>query len=161
MTPAIPNLSSERRVRLACDADVPALLRLRAAWTYENDGVAADAQPDPEYAAAFERWWQRERDQRVTWLAEIGTEPVGMLNMLVFTRMPRPGRTVSQWGYVANVFVLAEHRGKGLGRRLLDASTAHADGNGYVRLMLHPAPGSLPFYERAGFGVDTTFMTRA
>jgi hypothetical protein len=50
------------------------------------------------YVAAFEQWWRRERDQRITWLASIDDRPVGMLNMLVFTRMPTPERWRSQWG---------------------------------------------------------------
>ena len=134
---------------------------MRAAWTHENVGVDADPTGDASYVAAFERWWARERDARLTWLAEVGAEPVGMLNMLVFTRMPRPGRLRSQWGYVANAFVLAEHRNQGLGRELLDAAVAHADAHGFVRLMVSPSPRSVPFYERAGFRADATLMIRA
>jgi len=152
---------SESSVRLATDSDLETLVRLRAAWTYENEGVDPEREPDPAYVAAFERWWRRERDQRFTWVAEVGPDAVGMLNMLVFTRMPRPGRHLSQWGYVANVFVLAEHRGHGLGRRLVDAATAYADSNGFARLVLAPSPGSVRFYEGAGFAVDPTLMTRA
>ena len=134
---------------------------MRATWTYENDGVDADPTGDPAYVAAFERWWRRERDQRATWLAEVGTEPVGMLNLLVFTRMPRPGRLLSQWGYVANAFVLDEHRNQGMGRELLDAAIAHADGHDFVHLMVNPSPRSVPFYQRAGFRAAATLMIRA
>jgi len=135
-------------------------LRLRAAWTYEHQGLDAPGALSPEYVEAFRRWWQRERDQRITWVAEAAAEPVGMLNMLVFTRMPSPGRPLSQWGYVANVYVRPEHRGNGLGRRLLDAATAHADDHGFARLVLSPSPRSVRLYERAGFAADARLMTR-
>jgi len=151
---------SRSSLRPATDADVGTLLRLRATWTYENQGVEADPVIDPAYEDAFERWWEQEKHQRLTWLADVDAEPVGMLNMLVFTRMPSPGRVRSQWGYVANMFVLAEHRHAGLGRALLDAAIGYADRYGFVRLVLSPSPRSVPFYERAGFAPATSLMVR-
>ena len=87
-----------------------------------------------------------------------------MLNMLVFTRMPVPtearkGRP-GQWGYVANVFVLAEHRNGGAGRALLDHATDYADANGFARLVLSPSDRSISFYARAGFVPATSLMVR-
>ena len=128
------------------------LIELRAAW---KGGPV-----DPAYVTAFEQWWERERDQRVTWLADSGDRPVGMLNMLVFTRMPTPDRLRSQWGYVANVFVVEALRNAGIGRRLVDAATAYAEEHDFVRLVLSPSPRSVPFYQRAGFDFGRTLMTR-
>jgi GNAT superfamily N-acetyltransferase len=146
------DVDSRVGVRLATDTDVGSLIELRAAW---KGGPA-----DSAYQAALEQWWQRERDQRVTWLAESGDRPVGMLNMLVFTRMPSPGRLRSQWGYVANVFVVEALRNAGIGRRLVDAATAYADEHDFARLVLSPSPRSVPFYQRAGFDFGRTLMTR-
>ena len=146
------DVDSRVDVRRATDADVAALIELRAAWTGEP--------ADPDFVAAFEQWWRRERDQRVTWLAEIGDRAVGMLNMLVFTRMPKPGRVRSQWGYVANVFVLEEHRNGGVGRLLVGAATAYADDHDFVRIVLSPSERSVPFYRRAGFHFDHALMLR-
>lgn len=139
-------------VRQATDADVATLIELRAAWTGQS--------ADPAYVAAFEQWWRRERDQRVTWLAETAERAVGMLNMLIFSRMPRPDRPRSAWGYVANVFVLEEHRDGGIGRRLIDAATAYADDHDFARIVLSPSPRSVPFYQRAGFGPAKSLMLR-
>jgi hypothetical protein len=47
------------------------------------------------------------------WLAEEGGRPVGMMNLAIYERMPRPGRALSRWGYLGNVFVLAAHRTRG------------------------------------------------
>lgn len=161
MTPASPNHpSTKTRVRLATEADLAAMVRLRAAWTYEYTGREPAITPDEAYVTAFRRWWAAERDRRVTWLGGADGVPVGMLNMAVFTRMPSPGRDPSRWGYVANVFVLAEHRGAGLGRALLDAAIAHAEDHGFARLVLSPSPRSVPFYQRAGFHTATSLMVR-
>jgi GNAT superfamily N-acetyltransferase len=143
-------------VRLAGDGDLAALAALRREWTAENGGVA----DDPEFESRFDQWWAAESGRRLTWLAEVDGRPVGMVNLAVFTRMPQPGRSTSRWGYLGNAFVLAAHRDHGIGRLLLDALLAHADREGYVRVVLSPSPRSVPFYDRAGFGPADVLRVR-
>ena len=143
-------------VRVADEDDLATLVSLRAAWANEQDGPV----DDPAYRDAFTSWYARERDQRVTWLAQLDGVAVGMLNLALFTRMPRPGRPVSRWGYVSNVFVLAASRGRGLGTALVQAATAYADGHELARLVLSPSPLSVPLYERAGFSRDSSLLVR-
>jgi GNAT superfamily N-acetyltransferase len=144
-------------VRRAARSDRDALARLRRAWVEENAGAEV---VDPGYEPAFAQWFEREHDQRVTWLALADDEPVGMLNVLVFTRMPRPGRLVSQWAYLANFFVLARHRGQGIGARLLATCVEHADTHDFVRVVLSPSERSVPLYRRAGFVAADDLMIR-
>ena len=135
-------------VRLAGAGDIPALARLRRAWT-EEGGAAGD---DPGFEERFAAWCAAEAGRRLTWIAEADGAPVGMVNLAVFERMPRPGVATSRWGYLANAFVLAGYRDRGVrrppGRSLLD----HARATGLVRVVLSPTERSVPFYERAGFG---------
>jgi GNAT superfamily N-acetyltransferase len=148
-------------IRTAGPDDVPRIARMRAAWTEEYAGEAID---DEAFLARFEEWFARESDQRVTWLAEQDGAPVGMLNMLVFTRMPRPRRPEetrpSQWGYIANVFVEEAVRNAGVGRRLLDQATAYAEEHGFARIVLSPTERSVPFYSRAGFVPATSLLIK-
>ncbi|MGI8645517.1 MAG: GNAT family N-acetyltransferase, partial [Nocardioides sp.] len=103
-------------VRRAGLDDRRAIARLRLAWTEEKVGRAIQ---DDTFEARFDAWLDREHDQRVTWLAVVDGVPVAMLNLLVFTRMPSPRDAdlvrPSQWGYLANFFVVSEHRGTRLG----------------------------------------------
>lgn len=149
-------------VRRAGPDDVRHLVELRRLWSSENLGRELEA--DADFVTEFAAWFEREADQRVTWIAEADGEPLGMLNMLVFTRMPVPSAArksrPGQWGYIANVFVRAEHRNDGSGRALLDAAIAHADTAGFARLVLSPSERSIPFYERAGFAPASTLMVR-
>jgi GNAT superfamily N-acetyltransferase len=149
-------------VRVASADDVQLVAGLRRDWALEQAGGLVQ---DEDYEQLFAAWFERERHQRVTWLAELDGAPVGMLNLLVFTRMPRPvppggSRRPTQWGYVANVYVAAAHRDRGLGRLLLDAAVAHADEHGFARLLLSPSPRSVPFYERAGFVPAASLLVR-
>jgi GNAT superfamily N-acetyltransferase len=143
-------------IRIADSADAPAIAALRRAWTAEEHGVVVDA----GFAARFLDWYERESARRVCWLGELSGQSVGMMNLAIFERMPRPGRDAGTWGYLANAFVLAPYRNQGVGARLLAALLAHADDQGYVRVVLRPSERSVPFYQRAGFIPDGGFMVR-
>jgi GNAT superfamily N-acetyltransferase len=142
-------------IRRATAADVGALAALRRAWVEEDAGPIDDG-------GAFERdvahWYASEAARRLTWIATLGAEPVGMLNLVEFHRMPRPGRRASSWGYVSNVFVLAAHRSGGIGRELLEAAISTARERGYARLVLSPSERARPLYARVGFGAADELM---
>jgi GNAT superfamily N-acetyltransferase len=141
---------------MAGAADVRALAALRRAWTAEKGDDAAD----DGFEARFADWYEREAARRITWLAEVRGDVVGMLNLAIFERMPVPGRDAGTWGYLANAFVLSAYRNKGIGGRLLSALLAHADDHGYVRVILRPSDRSIPFYNRAGFTVGEDYLIR-
>lgn len=134
-------------VRLATADDVNTLAALRRAWIEEDTGPV----DDPAFEPAFGDWYAAEDDHRVAWIAFVDGAPAGMLNLLEYRRMPRPGRLDSRWGYVSNVFVLGQHRNRGLGRELLDAMLAFARERNYVRVILSPSDRARPLYERVGF----------
>jgi GNAT superfamily N-acetyltransferase len=143
-------------IRIAATADGPAVAALRRAWTAEDHGQVED----DGFEARFLDWYERESARRISWLAEVSGEPVGMMNLAIFERMPRPGRHAGTWGYLANAFVLRPHRNQGIGRLLLDALLAHADADDYVRVVLRPSERATPFYLRAGFTADGGFLVR-
>jgi GNAT superfamily N-acetyltransferase len=143
-------------IRIAGAADAPALAALRRAWTAEQHGPVGD----PEFEARFLDWYERESGHRVSWLAEVRGEMVGMVNLAVFERMPQPWREAGSWGYLANAFVLAAYRDQGIGSLLLGALLAHADFHGYERVVLRPSERAVPFYQRAGFTQATELMVR-
>ena len=143
-------------IRRAEAADVAAIAWLRRQWTQEQQSVDDDPGFDERLAA----WFARESSRRITWLAEADARPVAMMNLVIFERMPRPGRALSRWGYLSNAFVLAAHRNQGIGRQLVTAVLSYADENGFVRVVLSPSERSVPFYERAGFGPADALMLR-
>lgn len=135
-------------VRLVGAGDAALVAALRRAWTEEQLEAPVD---DPSYPDRFAAWWAAETDRRLIWVATVAGTPVGMLNVTVFERMPRPDRPPSRWGYLGNAFVLRRHRNSGIGARLLAAAVSYARNAGFVRLVLAPSERSVPFYQRAGF----------
>lgn len=74
---------------------------------------------DENFETRFALWYESECGRRVTWLAEADGEPAGMMNLVVFKRMPRPGRDAGRWDYIGNAFVLPAHRDQGSDTLLL------------------------------------------
>jgi GNAT superfamily N-acetyltransferase len=147
---------TEAVIRQAEDADLVPIALLRRQWTQEQ----GDASDDPEFDERLAVWFARESSRRIIWLAEADGGLVGMMNLAVFERMPRPGRAPSRWGYLGNAFVLAAYRNRGIGGQLLSALLGYADDKGFVRVVLSPSERSVPFYERAGFGPAGALMLR-
>jgi GNAT superfamily N-acetyltransferase len=150
-------------VRLATADDDLAIAALRRAWTEERGGIGPIE--DPDFEPAFLEWADNERSRRLNWIAEVDGRVVGMLNLVLFTRMPRPvpeagPAPLGQWGYIANNFVLAELRNAGIGSRMLDAAVAYADEHDFARIVLTPTEQSIPYYSRAGFVPATALLVR-
>ncbi|HEV7787401.1 MAG TPA: GNAT family N-acetyltransferase [Pseudonocardia sp.] len=140
-------------VRVADDRDLPALTRLRRAWTAERTGGPVE---DDNFDRSFAAWWRSELPRRTFWLAEAGTDrsgytAVGSLNVVEIGNMPRPGARPGRWGYVGNAFVVASYSDRGVAGALLTAAVEHARARRYQRLVLRPTPSSAPFYLRYGF----------
>jgi GNAT superfamily N-acetyltransferase len=143
-------------IRRAGETDWPAVASLRREWIAEQQGERTE----PGFEQRFAAWYASESSRRVFWLAEVGGRAVGMVNLAVFERMPRPGHPASRWGYLSNAFVLAGHRNQGIGKLLIGALLEHACRNGLVRVVLSPSERSVPFYQRAGFGPADILMVR-
>jgi GNAT superfamily N-acetyltransferase len=101
-----------------------------------------------------------EASRRLTWLAQDEGRAVGMMNLVVFERMPRPGPDPGRWGYLANAYVRPDYRNQGIGARLVDAILTYADDRGFARVVLSPSQRAIPFYRRAGFGPADALLSR-
>ena len=85
---------TEAVIRQAEVADLAAIALLRRQWTQEQGGAC----DDPGFDERLATWFARESSRRIIWLAEADGRLVGMMNLVVFERMPRPGRAPSRWG---------------------------------------------------------------
>lgn len=148
----------EVAIRLGAPTDLPAIARLRREWTEENAGEPVG---DEDFEDELVDWWAAEASRRVVLLAEAGDAAVGMLDLALFRRMPRPGVEPSSWCYLSNLYVDAAHRDVGVGTSLLSTALAVAHDWGCVRIVLSPTERSVSLYARAGFAPATMLMARA
>jgi len=140
------------------DDGVRALAGLRAAWAAEDAGLECGKSTggrlewglDAAFEREFRAWFRSERRGFFLAVCDEG-EAMGTCNVVLFTRMPRPGSAPSCWAYLANVYVMPSHRGHGVGESLVRAAADHAHACGAVRLVTAPSGPSRSLYARHGF----------
>jgi GNAT superfamily N-acetyltransferase len=129
-------------VRVTGAGEASALASLRGLWHPGDDAGLA-----PRMAA----WLAADGERRTTWLATLAGAPAGMVSLFEYRRMPRADVPDSRWGYVSNLFVREDARGRGVGSALLGALIAAGEERAYAHLLLAPSAEALPFFRRAGF----------
>ena len=102
-------------------------------------------------ARTFAEGWQGEtifelagsyqHDPDGCFIAEIDGDPVGMCF----------GVAYDTFGFLGGLIVLPEVRGQGIGRGLLEHTTAYLEGNGLKSVFLDGVPRAVSMYERCGF----------
>lgn len=143
-------------IRVADEGDVVALTQLRASWEAEKHTAV-----DPAFEQRFRDWFEAERSHRIFWIALVDDRPVGMVNLMLFDRMPTPGKPGGGWGYLANMYVQEADRDAGIGALLVDALLQEADHLGLERVVLRPTDRARPFYARRGFATaDDLLLVR-
>lgn len=144
-------MTTTRQVRTDDDGGIRALAALRAGWTAESSDGSIPEAVGEQFRREFAAWFEEER--RIFFLAEDESGgAIGMCNVAFFARMPRPGAPSSCWAYLANVYVVPAHRGRGVGGQLVGAAIGCARVAGAVRLVTAPSELSRSLYVRHGFG---------
>jgi len=137
------------RIRRAGAQDAPDLARLRWLWRTTERGEYGIS--EPEFETAFADWWSGHQSGHTAFIAERAGHPVGMAWLAIFDRVPQPRRLDRRAGNVQSVFVLEEHRNRGIGAALVEAVIAEAHARGLGYLIVHPSERAYSLYERLGF----------
>lgn len=133
-------------IRQATSSDTPSLIRMRAAWVAEQ---VEDSTDDPDFEIDYRTW--QANNPRTMFVADLDGTLIGMLNLMVFERMPKPGRKPTCWVYLGNAFVAEDHRNRGVGGQLLEAAIQFSQNIKAARIVLSPSVESQTFYARHGF----------
>ncbi len=139
-------------LRLATSADLQALRGLRIEFLAESRGIRPDDFSDrlsDDIRQSFERTLASGRT--FSWLVEDAGRRVGLASVVVHDVPPLPEDPRSREGYIINMYVRPGFRGRGIGRRLLDACLGTAVNQGFRRFYLYATPSGRPMYEQAGF----------
>jgi GNAT superfamily N-acetyltransferase len=138
-----------RRTEPDSSGDLDALAALRFRWRADERGERGmDA---VAFREALAHWVREHRDTHEGWLGELDGEAVAMAWLAVVDRVPGPGQLVRRGGYVQSVYVVPEHRNRGLGAELMTSLVARARERGLDWLAVHPSAFAVSFYRRLGF----------
>lgn len=112
---------------------------------------------EPELAA----WWADHDESHLAFTASVAADGlVGMAWLALLPRIPRPGNAERRSADIQSVFVIPEHRGKGIGSALVEAATAHAFELDAGRVTVSSGRRAVPVYERLGFSPSPRLLER-
>jgi len=125
-------------IRQIAESDFPAWFAMRKAlWPYHTDQELTDDQmtlfSDPDQA--FFLAWEESADDQPA-------QVIGMIEMAI--RPHAPGSENAPVPYVEGWYVAPSHRGKGLGRALIETGAAWGRDKGYSRVASDTIPLTYP-----------------
>lgn len=143
---------------MAGPEDVADLARML--WLLASEDEQARQSVDA-FASDLSDWRGAHRDSHTAFLGRLpGAGAVGMAWMALVPRVPRPGDTSRMSADLQSVFVLPEHRGRGVGSALVRAATEHAQSCGASRVTVDSGPLAVPLYARLGFAASDLLLQR-
>ncbi|MFC7622067.1 GNAT family N-acetyltransferase [Microlunatus sp. GCM10028923] len=146
------------RISEADSGDVAGLARLL--WV--NAHGEEPTRPPDTFAGELARWWADRPGSHLAYVARLDPpELVGMAWVALVPRVPRPGNLGRMSADIQTVFVLPEHRGRGIGSALVDAAAEHAIRLGALHVTVHSGHRAVPVYERLGFASSPQLLQRS
>jgi RimJ/RimL family protein N-acetyltransferase len=145
-------------LRRAVPADAAILAQLRFAF---RSTLGSAIENERDFLTRTERWLD-ERLRTSAWLAWVadapGTGIVGQCYLQAIEKIPNPVGEAEWIGYVTNVFVKAEWRGRGIASSLIDLALDHCNTHGAYSVILWPTDESRSLYARNGFGTSEQLL---
>lgn len=114
-----------------------------------------------EMAANFEPWVRRmlAADKYAGWITREDARAVGSAGLLILDWAPHPlDPKCDQRGYILNVFVEPEYRGRGIAKGLTLQCMAEAKRRGIGLIALHASKKGQPVYERLAFRTSNEML---
>ena len=120
--------------------------------------------PEPvldEMARNFEPWVRQmiAEEKYAGWITSDGERAVGSAGLLILDWAPHfLDPRCDRRGYILNVFVEPEYRGRGIAKALTLECMAEAKRRGIGVLALHASKKGQPVYERLGFKTSNEML---
>ncbi len=151
-------MSGQPVLRRAVPADAAALARLRYAFRSTLDSAV---ESEHDFSARAECWLDA-RLRTSAWMAWVADAPgagiVGQCYLQAIEKIPNPVGEAEWIGYITNVFVKPEWRGRGIASGLVDLALDHCTAHGAYSVILWPTGESRSLYARNGFAAPERLM---
>ena len=148
---------NEIKIRIATEADAPALAQLRFELRSSAKRVESDAE-FLERCAAWMRERLRDRSCWRCWIAERQQTPIGNVWAQVVEKIPNPASETECFVYLTNFYVREDYRGQGIGTQLLTAVLDWSKAQQAYTIILWPRERSKTLYARHGFTAADDLM---
>lgn len=137
-------------IRRATPDDADALTRLR--WEFRA-GIGTARETEDGFVARCARWMRGRLGGGAwrAWVVEMDGGIVGTAWLEMIEKMPNPVTEFEVHGYVTNVYLRDDLRGRGAGSRLLTAVLDECVAAGVHAAILWPTERSRALYARFGF----------
>ena len=90
------------------------------------------------------------------WMTSSEGVEIGGLGMMVIDWPPHPLHPLqASRGYILNVFVEPDHRGRGIAKALMDLAMSEARQRGLQHMILHATTMGRPMYEKLGWAATS------
>jgi ribosomal protein S18 acetylase RimI-like enzyme len=151
-----------RLPRAATPADAPALARLRLAF---RAPLGTPTESEAAFLSRCIRWMQERLTATSGWRCWVvdASDPqalAGAVWLQTIEKIPNPTAEPELHGYITNLYVSPDERGRGLGEALLGTALQTCDDGGYDAVLLWPSPESRSLYHRHGFAVRDDLLER-
>jgi uncharacterized protein (DUF952 family)/GNAT superfamily N-acetyltransferase len=159
--PLFDRLSSNFRVRRALgDDDVTTLALFRHKMFAELHPEQADEIDPAVLLAKTEDYFRRHAfdEGRASFVLCADREVVGGATLIVEEKAPRPGRMPNLDGYVRDVYVLPDYRGKGGARLIMTMIREEAARRKIGKLALHASEMGRPIYSSIGYKPNSAYL---
>lgn len=147
-------------VRVATESDAPVLAGFRHELRSSNRETI---ESEEKFIERCTRWMVARLHPHSCWrcwIAEYEEQPVGNIWSQLVEKIPNPASETECYVYVTNFYVREEHRGQGIGTRLLSEALTWAETNNAHTAILWPRERSKSLYLRHGFSAADDLMQR-
>lgn len=146
------------QIRLATPTDAARLAQLRHDFRAGQGAASEDARAFVERCTTWMASHLAPGGGWRCWVAELDQHIVGTTWLHLIDKLPNPQDEAERHGYVSNVYVVPELRGRGIGAALLSACLAACRADGCDAVVLWPTNQSRSLYARHGFAVHDDLM---
>jgi GNAT superfamily N-acetyltransferase len=145
-------------IRPATSDDAAVLARLRYEFRASFGSVE---EPEQEFLPRCEHWIGEKLGPEQAWsvwIAESAGIAAGTIWLQWIEKIPNPVAELEWHGYITNLYVREQFRGRELGSSLLKAALEACRKRGVDAVILWPTPRSRSLYARHGFAVRDDIM---